>query len=733
MKSRHFQAFFLALPLFFLASCDDKAPPAEPGTVAPEPAGEAAGEPPAPPESSALSPEERAEMLGFAGKLSPDADLFMAIYDGSGMVRSLADLDAWTFIREMVEQEEGVDPQEQIAEGAAQAEAFLGTEMFFALGSGTADQVAAVNQVTARMNYHQFRMMARGFARGAATGDIESAVDSLDDEAWLMEFFRDMTEFMPLIEAAEIPPVLAGLRIKDAEQLGVAEQQVRDILGMAAEGAEPVEFTKGGATFSGNLYKGQMVTGEMEEDREEIDGIMGSANVDRLIAALNDKQLLACVGRLDDYLLVYFGGSSDACPVADDLSSSLAADPEVGFIDGFKDTPVHGFVYGSKELLEKAVSTSMKELAEGCRDGIQGVDGFGDTRELVALLNLVGEREQALLDFYEADTVGAVISLDGGARFDLFGGGDSGALDFESAHRLESLGSGEDVLFFANWTSNPVYEERASELVELLFEIVYATAGHLSELEIEGEELAQFQGGFKMIDGMFREDLLKLWSGLGAMEDGLGSEGAVVVDLAAAFPPFPGVPEGVVKEGRFPRLSFVAPVEERAKLQESWKMIEESVTAMLATANEMADLELNMLKPTNSQMNDIATWYFDALAFSDDVKPSVTVSDDWFVASTSKTQALDLVASAGEGGAGRTGLWAKVDLEVLRKYLEESLKLVDQNGEEIMGESGDLEDFRENLPKALEGLASLEQIESVTVHERMENGRRRATLHFHVR
>lgn len=733
MKLLRAPVLLLPVPFFLLASCDDK--------QAPESAGGGEGvaeiikegvEEVLPPSVSALSPEERAGMLGFAGHLAPDAELFMAIYDGAGMVRNLAELDVWQFARKVVEEEEGADPQDQVAEGAAQAEPFLGTEMFLAFGAGLGTQIEAVNEVQTRMSYHQFRVLARAFAEGAVNGDIEGGIEGVDDEAWLEALVGDVGRFMPQIEGAELPPVLAGLRITDEEQMGMAEQQLRDLLGMAAEGAEPVDFEKGGASFSGNRYKGEMLAEQAEQDREEMDEMVGTENVDRILAALREKEIVACVGRLDDYLLIYLGGSVEGCPVADDVSSSLVADARVSFIDGFKDAKVHGFVFGDEGMLEKSVGTGLKQIAEGCRDGIKGVEGFGDTRELAALLDMVGQREQALLDLYDPSTLGAVISLDGGARFDLFGGGDQGALDFESPHRLESLGDGEDVLFFANWTGNADYQEKASDLVELLVETAYATAGHLARLDVDSEELAQVKGGFEMFDGMFREDLLKLWDGLAAMENGLGDEAAFVVDLKAGFPPIPGVPAGVVEEGRFPRMSYVAPVEERARLQESWKKIDEAVRAMLATANEMGDLDLHMLDPTNSQKDDIVTWYFDALAYSDDLKPSVTVSDDWFLASTSKTQALDLMAEAG-GSEGRKGLWAKLDLDVLRAYVEEALKIVEKNGDEIMGEGGDVEEFRKNLPRAMEGLASLEEFESITVHERRENGMRRATLHFHLR
>lgn len=716
----------LFAPVLFLASIHEKAPAAE----AVETIGDAVEKVVA---SPAMNTEERAAKLGFAAHLASDADLFMAIYDGSGMVRKLGKLKIWGFIRGTAEEELEMDPQEQIAEGASQVEGFVGKEMFLAFGAGTATQTGALNEISERMGYHQFRMLARAFATAAVEGDMESGMEAMDDDPGLAGIADDIGRYMPLLEAAEFPPVLAGLRITDADQMGWAEQQLRDLLAGISEDAEPVSFEKGGATFSGTLFKGEMLADAAAADREEMDEDLGTENTERVLAAMRKKQLLACVGRLGDYLLVYFGPSAGACPVADDQGSSLAASERISFIDGFKEVPVHGFVYGSQGMMEKLVTPSLRQIAEGCRDGIAEVEGFGDTRELVRLLDMVGGREKALLDLIKPETLGAVISVDGGARFDLFGGVVRGALDYGSAHRLAGLGEGKDVLLFANWASDPVYAQRASELAGLVFEAAYATAGHVSRMEVESEELDPIKGGFEMFDGMFREDLLKLWRGLETLDHGLGDEGALVIDLKAGFPPVPGVPEAVVEEGRFPRLAYVAPVEERAKLKESWTMVDASLRSLLKSANEMGGITLHMPTPTSSEKNDIVTWYFDVLAFSDDLKPSVTLNDEWFVASTSRPQALELMARAGDGETKRDGLWLKIDLGVLRTYLTESTKLLDMNSEEILADEDMLEDSRAVLPKILEALAALEEFEAVTIHERQEDGRRRATLHFHVR
>lgn len=96
----------------------------------------------------------------------------------------------------------------------------------------------------------------------------------------------------------------------------------------------------------------------------------------------------------------------------------------------------------------------------------------------------------------------------------------------------------------------------------------------------------------------------------------------------------------------------------------------------------------------------------------------MTVSDEWFVASTSRPQALDMMARAGEGETKRDGLWLKLDLGVLRTYLTETAKLGDKNSGEIFSDEDMLEEFRTYLPKVLDALAALEEFEAVTIHER---------------
>ncbi|MEM9238290.1 MAG: hypothetical protein AAGB14_16080, partial [Verrucomicrobiota bacterium] len=148
---------------------------------------------------AAASAEERAAKLGFVGHLAADTESVMAIYDGKGIVNNLRKLDIWQFILEVAEEEEGVNPEEEIGQQAAMVGSFLGDEMFLATGKGTSKQMDSLQVLNAKMGYYQFRILSQAIAEGVNTGDFEAAMEALDnDEAWLMDMVEDIGDYMPL-------------------------------------------------------------------------------------------------------------------------------------------------------------------------------------------------------------------------------------------------------------------------------------------------------------------------------------------------------------------------------------------------------------------------------------------------------------------------------------------------------------------------------------------------------
>ena len=253
----------------------------------------------------------------------------------------------------------------------------------------------------------------------------------------------------------------------------------------------------------------------------------------------------------------------------------------------------------------------------------------------------------------------------------------------------------------------------------------------MAGLEIADEEFAQFKQGFGLFNEKFKTDTVGVWDALQTAESGLGTETAMIVDLKGAMPPIPGIPQEVVDGGKFVRAALISPVTDRAKLQESWTKLDGSLRNLLKTASEMSGSEIPMQKPMSSEKNGFTTWFFSFPFFNDDFLPSVTVGDKWFVASTSKLQALDLVNAAESAGEDKTGAWFEFDFDTLRTFSADWVTLLEKHGAEAMGPN--FEEFKKEIPRIQKGLAAFAEFDSLSISERIEGGKLRSTIHFKVR
>jgi hypothetical protein len=284
-------------------------------------------------------------------------------------------------------------------------------------------------------------------------------------------------------------------------------------------------------------------------------------------------------------------------------------------------------------------------------------------------------------------------------------------------------------------TSDAGYDEKARAYYESLVETAYAMAVKVSDLPWETDDMKKFKDMTAMFNGKFRGDVVALWDALkGDLAAGLGQETAIVIDLKGSVPPIPGLPQPLVDKGRFPRATLVSPVTDRAKLASSWTKMNDTFTRLLAKVSEMSGKEIPMQKPISSEKNGYMTWFMSLPYFNDDFVPSVTVGDKWFAASTSKNRALELLGNADKGGAGRSGLWLKVNIKAMREGAVETFKLLDENADTIFGKSGtQLEKYKSSKDLRDKLIDAMDELDSITVHSRRENALLRGSIHFKVR
>ncbi len=765
MKTR---ANWLLIPAvaFGLGACEKKE-----AVKAPEPkaavADAAQQEAPAP--TPAVVPpkigaEERAAKLGFAKYLPQDTEVVLSFYNGSKTADRVKNSKLWKLVQaemggvmgmgdEEIEEpapEEGqadadpaapeIDPNpgadpDLAAEGSEMGPAALfGTEFTMAMGKPAGEQMGNLLTFSRRMNYFQMRSLAKSFVAMAKTGDVAAMESSLEDGMggqMMKDLLNDPESGLATIEKAKMPPIYLAFRTTEAQRAGAAQEIASTIenLNMIGPMVEPVKVEVSGHSFEGAKVVGAKIAATMKEERESMEEEMDAATVDKLIAAVEKKDLVVVSGTVGDYVVMFIGASTDDIKFAATPADSLVSGEALAFTDNYLPKDLTALVYGQKEAMDTLTKSvgGIADMTNGLRDGLSGADGLGNTRDLEAMLQIVAEREAALRKLASTDSSGMVAYFEDGLKIESYGGTDVGMVDWKAPNKLSHLGDSEDVLMFADVSTDALYDEKSRDYLEALMETGYAMAMKLTDLPMENEDMAQFKSMAKMIDEKFRPDMIAMWDAFSTdFTTSLGNESAMVVDLAGVAPAMPGIPQEVVDKAKVPRISFICPVTDRTKLAGSWAKMSTTLTGTMAKISELTGSEMPMQKPMSSEKNGSITWFFPMPFFTDDFLPSVTVDDKWFVASSSKVQALDLIAKANAGGESRDGVWFSMNFQTLRKYADETFKLIDQNAESLMGHPLSPREKK----SVMNAMSILGDLDKLTVHSRREGSVMRSSVHF---
>jgi hypothetical protein len=464
-----------------------------------------------------------------------------------------------------------------------------------------------------------------------------------------------------------------------------------------------------------------------------MDEAIGAKSTDGIMAALKKKNLVVATGTIGEYVVMLIGGSEKSLKLVSDVKDSLVATDSLNFSDAYADKKLLSMIYGEKEMLGELIeaTSGVASYALGVRDGIAGGGGLGETRDLQGMLQIVADTEKELFAMGSSSDYGMVAYTEEGLKIESFGGSDSGAVNWDAKTTLSHLGDSGDNMLFLNIPGNAAYDAKVGDYLEAIVETMYAATVKFAELEIEAPEMEEMRQYTKMFDTQFREDVVGLSSAMGgAMSGGLGNEMAIVMDLKGSIPAVPGIPQKVVDEAKAPRITMLAPVKDRKKLVESWDAMNTHVTSLLAKVGEMTGEKIPMQKPISSEKDDMTTWFFSFPFFQDDFLPSVTVSDEWFAASTSKTHATDLMSKAAAGGETGEGLKFHVNFNAITNYAKDMLQMVDKNAAEIFPEESAAADFKKGKAQMESLIKACGDFDSMTWTSRKESGIVHSSIHI---
>lgn len=738
MKTKH---YFLVLPLAaaIAASSCKKSEPA----AATPPAGAAGAtidssgnEIPAAIVPTA-TPSERAEKLGFARHLPKDAETLLVIQNGEDVVKRFQGSKLYQFIKSQNPEVDDVVAGDDSA--PIKPMDILGKEIFLATGKSTGVQTENLITFSNRQSYFQMRSMMTFFV--ASLKGEEPDMSMLGGEGMIVDLIKDPQSGIELLKKSEMPPIYLGCKTTPANREKVLETISGLTANMAAVGAavEEVSFEVSGTKFSGHQIVGKKLIEDMtanESMMEMLKEKIGEDGVADLTKVVAEKNLVVVTGMVGDYVVLFAGSRKEDLRLASSPEDSFASSDVLAFADPYLSKNPVAVAYSAKGVINGVLSSDgISTLANALRDAIAD-NGKVDTREIESLLEVISEREKDLRALVTASDFGMVALFDEGFKIESFGGSNAANIQSEITNRMGDVGNGKDAAVFMNWTANPVYGIKLNAYLESIVETSYAVARNVSTWEVEeNESFASFQQGFAMFDEKFSGDLLKVWEAVSEdMNDGLGNETAIVVDLGGEMPALPDVPQELVKAGKFPRVSMIKPVKDRAKLSTAWDKINSSGESLMKVVSEMQGSDQAFPKPMSSESNGLTSWFISAPLFTDDFSPSVTLDDKWFILSSSKKHAGELAQKAQTSNSGMTGAYMIVKFDALRACAEHWLKAVDENQDAVFKDNESAkEDFEENKKMVKDALNAFSELEQMTIHTRKESGVERSSFHLKTR
>ena len=717
---------------------------------------------PTPPVSDAeVSPAQRAAKLGFAQYLPTNVSAYSAVINGSSVIDRMWKTPVGEVIKERLEQE-GVsfddlsDPQVQMSGILQLGAAQYGEDYFVAYGESTPKVGQEVIKFSDRVSYYAGRMAVYA-GNAAVAGKMAEAMN--DPKKVFAKPLKGLpADFIGMFREVDMPSYYQGVKVSDEDSRALVREQleaVPDFFSMIEVGVEPVVVERGGAQFEGYKFSGKKMMDQMGEGQGL--GLLWASNLGELgmtdvevgefLKLIETKTIVALVGEVHGYVVLFLGSSEDDFVLVDDVEDSLCASDKIKFTDDYLDNDL--FTYGFNDggmaydvsAIEKICYNLGGSFAKGLSDQLAKSDSLGDTQEIEVILDNIDKQARGLAAMFKDADAGYVAYLEDGIKIEMQGGSNMPQYELQSAHTLAPMSQGKGNVLFANWATNPQYNEGLMTLIDSFVEVSYLMSKQVLPLLAsraaadEGNaDFIQYNASLQMFDQMFSKDLLDVWQALRTnMAEGLGAETALVIDVNGSLPKVPMLPKAIIEGGKMPRVAYVSTVDDREKLQSSWVRLNNALESLLKKASEMTGAEIPMQVPMSSEKDGLKTWFVPIPFQNDDFVPSVSVSDDLFFASTSKrfVEGLSSLAAKG-GGEARQGVWLDVDMKVLHSYAEQWLKLIEKNAAEFMSDA-ELEDFNANKEMIETALGALGMMDSLTYHMRQKDGVTRTSMHLKTR
>lgn len=610
---------------------------------------------------------------------------------------------------------------------------FTSGHLTVASGPGTALQTLRLFKLLNMVNTTTYRTALLALARD------QGLVEEEKSEEWE----NPMTEilkknFDPVVEAIEkmeTPIVYIAIEAK-----GKADK-VQEMLASwnreMSDGLPPFiqkeEKEMGGGKFACFTVKSAEMM-SLEDMRESMSEDLEPAQIEKLHAVVTKKQVSFGFGLRGESLVFFLAPGPEALKFVDNPEDSMAARSEFSMLGEAKGKSPFLVLMAAQEVNHSfRMSADYDGLANVFTEVLGEIKTMGDLRDVIALVEKAGKTLGELAQGTDTAFCGAGW-FENGIRFEALGGADSRDIDATVPLAFANALDSEDTVLALHTRADKAYNEKAMNLLEDLAEIVYELGHRYAESE-PGKE-ADMAEQFTLFRDKMLPHVTALWKATrGKIGGGVDEESALIMDLGAPIPKFPGLPEALTK-GRVPRLAIVRPVLNRALITEGWKEMEPALKGLLAAIPMPEDTKINLPDPSVSEKESLGlkTFSFPVSGFTnDDFLPAASISDKYFVVGTSKNFAETIVGKLSAAPAAPDaprGLLMKVRFDPLTKAVIEWVDLAKNNATTVFPDDSSREEFLSKEKTIREVIDAVSTMDSMTLRRFPEGSQWRTSIHF---
>lgn len=625
-----------------------------------------------------------AAKLGFAAMLPEDTELYLGTVS---MKQHMTALKQTAFYKEVSGMMSDKLPAPAAEDRAMKAlQDLWGDEMFMAGSKGFGQFMTWLGEFNKFYNEMNFRMLMTGGMAGASQTNRDTPMRSTAIFSSLFSDPAQIEHAAGIIARFELPPVIIGIKNDKAAEIArnlIPEESLKRIPAdkitvgtiKTADGSEFRTLTTEGARLIADAEKKNM----MENIPPSFDAKTRGA-IEKALADFQAKKFAFAWGAVGGHVIFAVGSNLDHLKFVSDPASSLLAKPELAKLEPMMSKNLFMLSYANGETMKGAVDDEpFTPMLRGITGAMKGSPVFSNMAALLeSQLQSYTPAEKAVFK-RQVSTQVVAAWWDKGIHLESFGGMSTDAMDYSKGLSYASLIDKPGVIAgFAYQRSLP-FEKLTREWMEKLFGLGYTAVQEMMKAGIGGEQGAQ---GFAMFEAMAMPALKKLYEAdRELVEKGLGSQAAFILDINGKMPPLPNIPNEA-KDLKFPRITTVSEVTDRAVVAESWKKmsstINETITAFSGAGGSpgagsgapgSAGAGFVMPEPISSEKNGMTTWFFAMPYLVGDMLPCASINDKVLLLSTSKDAAESFAGELAKSAPSTmNGMVWRIDLGALVEW-----------------------------------------------------------------